>query len=56
VFHLLTHTSGLTYEPPDPALEAAYDDLDDGRYALPELMRRLDLAGVRPRLAEYRYR
>jgi CubicO group peptidase (beta-lactamase class C family) len=41
VYHLLTHTSGLEYDAPDPALESAYDNLGDERYALPELMRRL---------------
>ena len=39
--HLLTHTSGLFGEAPHPALEPAYDNLGDFRYALPELMRRL---------------
>jgi CubicO group peptidase (beta-lactamase class C family) len=41
VHDLLTHTSGITDDPPDPALEATYDDLGDLRYKLPELMRRL---------------
>jgi CubicO group peptidase (beta-lactamase class C family) len=41
VYHLLTHTSGLAYDAPHPALEAAYDNLDDSRYALPERMRRI---------------
>jgi CubicO group peptidase (beta-lactamase class C family) len=41
VYDLLTHTSGIAEDPPDPALEATYDDLGDERYALPELMRRL---------------
>jgi CubicO group peptidase (beta-lactamase class C family) len=41
VHHLLTHTSGLDSDAPDPALEATYDNLGDTRYALPELMRRL---------------
>jgi CubicO group peptidase (beta-lactamase class C family) len=41
VYHLLTHTSGLDSDAPDPALEAAYDNVGDARYALPELMRRL---------------
>ncbi len=41
VHHLLTHTSGLAGDAPHPALEAAYDNLGDTRYALPELMRRL---------------
>jgi CubicO group peptidase (beta-lactamase class C family) len=41
VHHLLTHTSGLDSDAPDPALEAAFDNLGDTRYALPELMRRL---------------
>lgn len=41
IHHLLTHTSGISRDAPDPALEAVYDDLDDLRYALPELMRRL---------------
>ena len=41
IHHLLTHTSGITWDAPDPVLDPAYDDLDDLRYALPELMRRL---------------
>ena len=41
VYHLLTHTSGLAGDAPHPALEAAYDNLGDERYPLPELMRRL---------------
>ena len=41
VYHLLTHTSGLCGDAPHPALEAAYDNLDDERYALPELMRQI---------------
>lgn len=41
VYHLLTHTSGLDSDAPDPALEDAFDNLGDTRYALPELMRRL---------------
>ncbi len=41
VYHLLTHTSGLAGDAPHPALEAAYDNLGDERYALPELMVRL---------------
>ncbi|OGN81087.1 MAG: hypothetical protein A2X23_05105 [Chloroflexi bacterium GWC2_73_18] len=41
VYHLLTHTSGLAGDAPHPALEAAYDNLGDTRYGLPELMRRL---------------
>ncbi len=41
VYHLLTHTSGLDSDAPDPALQAAFDNLGDERYGLPELMRRL---------------
>jgi CubicO group peptidase (beta-lactamase class C family) len=41
VYHLLTHTSGLDSDAPDPALEAAFDNLGDMRYGLPELMRRV---------------
>lgn len=41
VYHLLTHTSGLAYDAPHSALAAAYDNLDDSRYALPERMRRI---------------
>jgi CubicO group peptidase (beta-lactamase class C family) len=41
VHHLLTHTSGITWDAPDPVLDAAYGDLGDLRYTLPELMRRL---------------
>jgi CubicO group peptidase (beta-lactamase class C family) len=41
VSDLLTHTSGIAEEPPDPALAATYDDLGDLRYKLPEMMRRL---------------
>ena len=41
VYHLLTHTSGLGGDAPDPALEAAYDNLGDERYPLPELMLRI---------------
>ena len=41
VYHLLTHTSGLGGDAPDPALEATYDNLGDERYALPELMLRI---------------
>ena len=39
--HLLTQTSGLAYDAPDPILDAAYDDFGDYDYLLPELMRRL---------------
>jgi CubicO group peptidase (beta-lactamase class C family) len=39
--HLLTHTAGLAYDAPHPALEASYDPPVDVDYALPELMRRL---------------
>ena len=38
---LFTHMSGITDDPPDPVLEATYDDLGDERYPLSELMRRL---------------
>ena len=41
IHHLLTHTSGLFGVAPHPTLEPAYDDLEDFRYTLPELMRRL---------------
>ena len=41
VHDLLTHMSGITDDPPDPALAATYDDLGDLRYKLPEMMRRL---------------
>ena len=41
VHDLLTHMSGITDDPPDPALAATYDDLGDLRYKLPETMRRL---------------
>ena len=39
--HLLTHTSGLYGQAPHPMLKAAYDNLDDAQYALPELIRRI---------------
>jgi CubicO group peptidase (beta-lactamase class C family) len=41
IHHLFTHTSGIDSDAPDPALEAAFDNLGDTRYALTELMRRL---------------
>lgn len=41
VHDLFTHLSGLDSDPPDPALEAEFDNLGDGRYGADELMRRL---------------
>jgi CubicO group peptidase (beta-lactamase class C family) len=41
VHHLLTHTSGIDSDAPDPALDAEFDNLGDGRYGSPEFMRRL---------------
>jgi CubicO group peptidase (beta-lactamase class C family) len=41
LYDLLTHTSGLAYDAPHPALAGTYDDLDDKRYGLPEMMRRI---------------
>ena len=43
VYHLLTHTSGMGGDAPHPVLEAAYDNLGDGRYPSSELMRRIAL-------------
>jgi len=41
IHHLLTQAGGLARQAPHRTLEPMYDDLDDFRYALPELMRRL---------------
>jgi CubicO group peptidase (beta-lactamase class C family) len=41
VHDLFTHMSGIDSDAPDPALEAEFDNLGDGRYGSDEFMRRL---------------